>query len=241
MTKTAGSLTDTSLLVVLVTQVSDGSVGAVLIAFELPHETQSKHADMNLFVVSLADRTLPETVSAGGVLLVGSGGEARVAGGCFCLASIRVNDKPQLTFVSVAGEFRLYVHPEGPKQKWLLPRSMRAKPQTCCRRLPSLSIDRRTLAQGTSVSHPLSGPCRPRKHYRPVNVTLDCAKPKGLLHTLTRRRPPGRGRSRWARRGRDGRRRTRRRGRAHCAEWPGCGRGRPSRYRNASCKSGRLR
>jgi hypothetical protein len=40
---------------------------------------------------------------------------------------IRVNDKPGFTFARSAGEFRLYVRPEGLKQKWCLPLSMRAK------------------------------------------------------------------------------------------------------------------
>ncbi len=41
----------------------------------------------------------------------------------FCFAPIRVNDKSRFTFARTVGEFRLYVHPDGPKQKWRLPQS----------------------------------------------------------------------------------------------------------------------
>lgn len=46
----------------------------------------------------------------------------------FWFPSLRVNDKSQFTFDSMTGEFGLYVNPEGPKQNWRLPRSIRAKP-----------------------------------------------------------------------------------------------------------------
>ncbi len=45
----------------------------------------------------------------------------------FLFGFIRVNDKSQFTFAGMAGEFRLYVNPDGLQQNWLLPRSMRAK------------------------------------------------------------------------------------------------------------------
>jgi hypothetical protein len=45
----------------------------------------------------------------------------------FLFGVIRVNDQSQFTLTSMAGEFRPYVNPHGPKKNWWLPLSRRAK------------------------------------------------------------------------------------------------------------------
>jgi hypothetical protein len=47
----------------------------------------------------------------------------------FPFVPLRVNAQSQFTLAGVAGEFRLYVDPDGLKQNWLPPGSIRAKPQ----------------------------------------------------------------------------------------------------------------
>ena len=57
---------------------------------------------------------------------VGRGGAAPGCWRTFWSGLIRVNEQSQFTSARTAGEFRLYVNPEGLKQNWSLSRSMRS-------------------------------------------------------------------------------------------------------------------
>jgi hypothetical protein len=102
-------------------------------------------------------------------------GDCKAGVGCWrtsCFRSIRANDQPQFILARISGEFRLYVHPDAPKQNWLPPRSMGAKRNTCRRRRPKRLLSSPLPGQRCNEPGHQTTRRRHRRHRRQCGSTL---------------------------------------------------------------------